>query len=719
MRSIYYSLFFLAPLVLNSATSELFEFNKMMLIYIAALLVLFTWTIKSIHEKKIILRRTILDIPIIIFFTSQLLSTIFSIDRWTSFLGYYGRFNGGLLSLISYFVLYYGFVTFFSYENIVRLLKISLISSVVVILWGLPGHFGKDLSCLVFTGQWSNSCWTEAFRPTERMFSTLGQPNWLGAYLAIHFFVGLFFYFDAVFAQKKSSVKAQIVFLSYLVLVSVGILFSRSRSSYLGVMIGAGVFLLLSANVFWLKSKDFFIKTGKALGYFVIAGLLLVLIVKTGVPSIDKFITFAPKGQEQTAPVKKTFAPTSLDVTESLDIRKIVWQGAWELGFKYPLLGTGPETFAYTYYQVRPKAHNLTSEWDYLYNKAHNEYLNYFATTGFSGIISYLLFIGVFLALAARVVYLAGAKISKTQYKENDARYGLEKALVAAWVTILATNFFGFSTTTINLFFYLIPAMLLIVSLKDNPSNLYTFEIPWRAPKAASYVVVSLGTFLILMWFALYYVADTQYALATAYMQAGDYPKAATLLSEALAVHDEPVYQDKFSYSLANMALIAAYQKETKAAQTYIKQADSFNVKSINASANNPIYWKTRGKNYYLFYQVTLDKTYLIEAVKALEEDRRLAPTDPKIPYTLAVFYSILDDTEKDKDLKTQYQDQALRYATLTTELKPDYRDGYFILGQLYRKFGNKEQAIDALTKALKLSPKDKDILLELDELQR
>ena len=59
-----------------------------------------------------------------------------------------------------------------------------------MILWAIPGHFGRDLTCLLFTGKFSNSCWdntTLAFRPELRAFSTLGQPNWLGAYLAVGF----------------------------------------------------------------------------------------------------------------------------------------------------------------------------------------------------------------------------------------------------------------------------------------------------------------------------------------------------------------------------------------------------------------------------------------------------------------------------------------------------------------------------------------------------
>ncbi|MBP7832915.1 MAG: hypothetical protein KA035_04060, partial [Candidatus Levybacteria bacterium] len=54
-------------------------------------------------------KRTPLDIPIALFLLSQILSTTFSMDPYVSFWGYYTRFNGGLLSLISYIFLYYAF----------------------------------------------------------------------------------------------------------------------------------------------------------------------------------------------------------------------------------------------------------------------------------------------------------------------------------------------------------------------------------------------------------------------------------------------------------------------------------------------------------------------------------------------------------------------------------------------------------------------------------
>src|SRR5207247_3546380 len=131
--------------------------------------------------------------------------------------------------------------------------------------------------------------------------------------------------------------------------------------------------------------------------------------------------------------------------TDSGKIRKIVWQGAIEI-FKHNLLfGSGVETFAYAYYQYKPIEHNLTSEWDYLYNKAHNEYLNYLATTGLFGLVSYLAIIFLFL-------FLVSKWLLTNRNHTHETNYLLITALVAGYLSILITNFFGFSVVIINLY---------------------------------------------------------------------------------------------------------------------------------------------------------------------------------------------------------------------------------------------------------------------------
>lgn len=194
IRWSFYLLFALVPLIMWPSTFELFEFNKMWFVFGLSIFIAFLWGSKMIALKRFEIRRTPLDIPLALFLISQIISTIFSMEPHTSLWGYYSRFNGGLLSTVAYIFLYYAFAT-----NLVRklgdenedskpfsykILIASMLSGIAVTLWGLPSHFGADPTCLLFRGSLDVSCWTEQFQPTVRIFSTLGQPNWMGTFLA-------------------------------------------------------------------------------------------------------------------------------------------------------------------------------------------------------------------------------------------------------------------------------------------------------------------------------------------------------------------------------------------------------------------------------------------------------------------------------------------------------------------------------------------------------
>src|SRR3989338_3165738 len=167
---LFYALFFFVPLLLWPKTSEVFEFNKMLLVYVITILISAAWVVKWIEAKKITIRRTPLDLPIAIFLTSQIISTIFSIDTHTSLWGYYSRFHGGLMSTISYIVLYYAFVTNIKISNLKYQISNILLSATLVSLYGVAEHFGID-----------KQLWVQDVQ--NRVFSSLGQPNWLSAYL--------------------------------------------------------------------------------------------------------------------------------------------------------------------------------------------------------------------------------------------------------------------------------------------------------------------------------------------------------------------------------------------------------------------------------------------------------------------------------------------------------------------------------------------------------
>lgn len=673
LKLIFTLLFLFTPLLMYPYTSELFEFNKIIFIYLTTICAVFLWILKMIIGNKFEIKRSFLDYPLILFYISQVISTIFSIDVHTSLFGYYGRFNGGLLSITAYISLYYVFISNFDKDFVIKLLKVSLISSMVVILWGLPGKFGYDLSCLVFVKEFNNSCWTNQFHPELRMFSTLGQPNWLGAYLAINLFIAFFFYLKSVEKRKLITV---LLYLIYLLFNVSAILFTRSRSSYLAVGIGFLIFFF----IYVLKSglNDFFKKTA----VFFVGIVILIFVIKTGVTNIDNklvFINYKDTKLSQVK-VKPKDEKEIINITESFDIRKVVWEGAVNLGLKYPLFGSGVETFAYAYYFTRPIEHNLTSEWDYLYNKAHNEYLNYFATTGFIGLLSYLLLLAVVI-FNFQFSCLAGRQaIFNKNSKFKIPNSLLEVSIFIAWITILITNFFGFSVTTINLFFYLLPAMMVVLISKDNKV--------WALKVKINKQILILFTTSISIYFVfstfMYWLADTRYELSNKYAQAGDYKTASQLLVQTIELRTEHVYQDKLSYLIANLV---AYSTDEKQIAKLIKLSQDYNNESLKASSNNVLYLRTKAKDQYLFYSATLNLDYIKTGVEALNQSLKLSPTDPKNYYSLAIYYSILFDDEKDAQKKFNYKNLAIINMNKMMKLKPDYMDGANLQKQLLEKF--------------------------------
>jgi len=675
IRFLFLALFLFTPLIMVRSTSEIFELNKMVFIYFITINAFFIWLFFTPKKNLAAFKKSPLFPVMVVYLIGLIITSLISIDSQTSFMGYYDRFNGGLFSIISYLALFLILVSTIDFDYFKSLLKASLFSSGAVILWGLPGKFGHDLTCLVFGGQFNNNCWTAQFRPSERLFSTLGQPNWLGAYLAVNFFIAIYF-----FLKNDNKSWQQIVLLGYLTLNFIVILFTKSRSALLAVTFGLSLlFLTFVFKLFCSKEKTtLYRRPFRYLLILVSVCLLALFIFKTDVPRVDKYLSFAFIKKTKPAP-KIAKAPSSQSqygqsVTASSTIREIVWQGAIDIFKHHPLLGTGLETFGYAYYQYRPQAHNLTSEWDYLYNRAHNEYLNYLATTGLVGSLPYFAYIFLILYLFSRKILF---------FKSEKRLFILYLSLLIAFLTILITNFFGFSTTTINLYFYLLPAAIFIPQ-KGRQSALAGFS----PRKNKIYLIGGLiGVLILNFWLLNFYQADLAYARATNELRAKNYPMAVKELFKAEELSPRGVYENKLSSTLANLAFLVGYQKDKKLAAKFIKLSQSYNDKTLTNAPKNILYWKTRVKNNYVYYQTTAQEDYLKKGVADLQEAIQLAPTDPKLPYTEALFYSLLNDVEKDKKMKLKYQALSLQAVEKSIRLKPNFQDGHTLKKELRKKY--------------------------------
>lgn len=678
----------------------------MIFIYLMTVLIAGAWIIQFIlHDRK---KNSIGIFPwiVLFFLTAQILSTIFSIDKHTSLFGYYGRFNGGLLSIISYCILFFIFVKEGSIEFVKTLLKVSLASSLVVILWGLPARFGFDLSCGIFTPNhdFSTSCWTDQFRPEERMFSTIGQPNWLGAYMAIHFFIGVYFYIKN--GLIRSSLVHSIFLGIYLLLAFSVVLFTRSRSALLAVTSGIALFPFL---LMFLKNKELFFSLLKKYSILLVLLIIPLLLFKTGIEKVDKFISFTSSVESNSSKEPtESVTPVNTNVTESFDIRKVVWKGAWQLALQNPLFGTGVETFAYAYYFTRPVEHNNTSEWDFLYNKAHNEFVHYLATTGFIGLTAYLAMIG-----AVIVLFIKKAAFESVLQLTKEEQYDYKVLLIClliAYYSILVTNFFGFSTTTINLFFYWIPAVILISRLKNESLEVRSkLSVKHRLALALTGATTITAIFLVIT----YWIADVKYTDAQNSIQSGQYSKGAYDLINVLKYHYEHVYEDKASIAIVGTALSSVDKEEVR---KLMLLSEYYNQKALQASPYNVLYWKSRGTIFYNFYQIESNKEFLEKAIDALKAAEKLAPTDPRVPYTHAQYAAALYDAEKEN--KSTFAEATLKEINKSIALKPDYYEALLFKAQFLKKIDKKEEALKLFKYLQKLDPESEDIKQSIKELE-
>lgn len=698
-RWLFYVLLIVTPFLMSSATSELFEFNKMMFIYFMSTLVFTMWLAYQITIGKITLTLYIIFYIFIGFFLTQLVSTLFSIDQHTSLYGYYGRFNGGLLSIGAFISLFFVLSQIGTYEYAKRLILVSITASVFVVLWGLPGWFGFDLSCLVFTGDLNTSCWSNQFQPEVRMFSTLGQPNWLGAYVAFHLLASLAFFVlpsqengkEYVWYFKKIAISLAII------LLFAGILFTRSRSAMLAISIAIPLFV---AGYFFFVGRPNK-KLMQAGSTFGIVLALIFIATGTGARVVDQFSTIpglleqaiesvttetiiSSSDEPNTEPGNEHSSSSSPNtITDSFEIRLIVWQGAWELATQYPLLGTGVETFAYAYFLTRPDAHNATSEWDFIYNKAHNEYLNYFATSGFLGGFAYLAIIIAVIVLARRLLWSSHVSAEKKI---------ITLSVTTGYITILITNFFGFSTSTTQILFYLSPALLIALGSHEIQwiAKKYDIRLPFIWLRYILYVLVGYVFAFHVMSLSTYYQADMHYAEAELYARSQLYRRAFEQYTDALDLKYEHVYENELSSTLSRLAVIVSNEENQETIRQIIDQSGQYNLSALNQSPYNQLYWKTRAQNHYHYYQATLDPAYLEAANKALDDAKSIAENDPKLYYLSSLFYSIRYDeaiAQNENEKAEEYKRLSLEDIQIALDFRPTYVEAQQLKERLNEKF--------------------------------
>jgi len=597
----------------------------MYFVYLITGLIFILWGFKIYKDKKITLKRTPVDLPLVIFLIAMTISTYFSVDKYVSIFGYPTRLNGGLLSLIGYALLYWGFVNNIKKDDLWKILKAGAVSTFIVSVYAILQKFGID-----------DQIWQEDVR--SRVFATFGQPNWLGTWLAAALPILAVGYI--LVKKKYKTIVALLIILSTLALY-----FTQSRSAMIGLFIGL-----------------LFLKTGSNR---LVKPLTLIIL-------IGSLATFSMGSQS-------VESEPNYVITPSTDIRIIVWKGSLDMFAARPIFGFGPETFAYVYPQHRPAEHNTTSEWDLIYNKAHNEYLHYLATTGLVGLCCFLVVLMAF-----------GWQFIKAYINTRPNQRIFISGLFAGWVAVLVSIFFGFTTPTSSLLVFLLPASAAVLQNSNNNS---------RINKLLHIPIMIAGVVFILVAISSF-TADVNYQKSIILNDSGNENKALEKIKSALLLHPfSPIYLAQKAQILTDLELTAKNDFKNEIADLYDN--------AIRKSPHNTKLYENKAVSMLLLSNGDVAESGEIESLYL--KTIKLSPTDPKQFYKYALFKQKQADTES-----------AINLLNKSLDLKPDYKEARLALGIIYESAGSADKAKEQYLYILEnINPADPDAIRFLDGLKK
>lgn len=304
-----------------------------------------------------------------------------------------------------------------------------------------------------------------------RISGSLGQPNFLGNYLLM----------TLPFAVWA---------------------FSEVKKKYLNILWGIGVFFILTA-MFLTMSRAmliglmggilfiiFALKKWKILIPIGFLGLFVILLNIFGDYSLIKDNIFLGRF------LVKGYG------FETVYSRFVIWDSVWEMIKAKPVLGYGPEMLTYAYKPFIPVEIFYYEPLGSYVDRAHNEILDILSNIGFLGLFFYSLF------------FVGTLKLAYSKIKQP---YVL--AIFFSLIALFTANLFSFSVTMNFVIWWLLMAILLVISCSTVVTSRIGFD-KYRFFRM-KFVVLAFVAVIFAIYFVSYRPLKADFHFAR-----GEYAKA-------------------------------------------------------------------------------------------------------------------------------------------------------------------------------------------------
>ncbi|OGF27302.1 hypothetical protein A2331_00980 [Candidatus Falkowbacteria bacterium RIFOXYB2_FULL_34_18] len=497
IKYLIYGLAFFLPLfflpVFNSLAG-VDNFHKNFLLFATVPWVFVLWLLLKNNGKKFKLEINILDFFILVFLFFSFISTIFGIDRFSSFWGAYGYFGASFTSMLTMVLFYFLISRELKEGGVEKILKIVISSFGLIIIFFIFILYGISKYLVE---------WFEFSQGSFEDFSIL--IVFFNILLLAIFICGknkqMFKKYPQMFLMKS------LLVVSFLFLIFINFLPAWWCFSFGLILILIFDFItrgfgLRSETTQEIEQKEKELKKAKKIFFnfrifFKNNSYKILILSLFFVSCVFIFFNFYNLNGYSTK--ERVSQKLQLDIGNTLDIAK-------KMRGRDLFLGVGLENFKYIFSDLRNAEMNNSPFWHIRFNKTASHILNLFISLGIFGLLSYL-FIFTFWIYAA---------VKFLRNKKNNNIFLFFITGIPFLVLFLGQFVYSVNINLLFLFW-------LFFGLNVGQLKIKNYEL--RLPRASEKVKNAIIKIIILIsffaWFVLlgyavkYYAADIYFQMHT------------------------------------------------------------------------------------------------------------------------------------------------------------------------------------------------------------
>lgn len=642
----------LTPLIFLNQTTEFYEMPKMIFLVVATVLLVGLWLFSWIVKGKVVLTRTPLDIPLVIFLVAVLVSTYFSSTRYIAIFGNFPRVHGSAASWVVYILLYFVTVSHLRDLGKVKMFLNVLYGSAVVV---------AALTLLAFFHVFLPFDFTKAvnFTPTGSTFSTI-------AFLLLLLPLPVL---STINPNKYMPLPLAIVLT---ILFGSTVALTSSVSGLVALLIAIALCLFLSKPHQVKKTLPFFLLP------VVVIGLVLAFA----------YVPFSGNGLQQ------------LEANFPKEIQ-LPFVSSWKVSVSSfrdaPIFGTGPSSYLFNFTTYKPAEFNLLPYWSFSFDTAYNEFLQNLGTLGILGFLSLLYFCIVVIVNSWRNLAV------DTQDAHLDNTHVLLPAMAMSGLMTIVL-FAIHATTLVSIvitFFILAVLMMAQRSIRERVTEL---SLGIRAATAGNrqidlFPVIVFVVFVILAVPTLYTTvtmtaADYYHRKALSVANASgtltyQYLQKAEAINPMVDLYRVDMAQTNFALANAVVASakptkdgkgITLTDQQKSTIQTLLAQSLNEARVAVALSPRSARNWEVAASIYQNISGVA--QNALAFSLSAYGQAIQLDPLNPTLRLNVGGIYYL-----------TKNYSEAIRFYTDAANLKPDDANAYYNLSLAYRDNGDIQDA--------------------------